>query len=56
MRSLTWGVDGFGRQHICRRSGGIVLLCMIPGCAAWEGIELLEQQITESNQKKEGAK
>ena len=44
MSDYTWGVDGYGRAHICKRSDGIVLLCMIGAGGGQAGVWLLESQ------------
>ena len=44
MGKLTWGVDGFGRLHICEYTSGKHLLCVIPGYSALECIAILEEQ------------
>ncbi|MET4696125.1 hypothetical protein [Endozoicomonas lisbonensis] len=44
LNDYTWGVDGYGRQHICLNSGMVVLLCVIPGCSPLDCIDLLKAQ------------
>ena len=44
MTNYGWGIDGFGRQFLCRGDEQQILLCMLPGCSAQIGIDLLEQQ------------
>lgn len=38
-----WGVDGYGRAHICKDDDNTVLLCMISGTGI-EGVWMLEEQ------------
>ena len=42
MRSLSWGVDGLGRAHICSADSGEVLFCMIDGSCGRVGVWILE--------------
>ena len=39
----TWGVDGYGRAHICKRDSNVILFCMISGCGIG-GVWILESQ------------
>lgn len=43
MSDYTWGVDGYGRAHICKRRSNIILLCMISG-GGQTGVWMLESQ------------
>ena len=51
MSDYSWGVDGYGRQHICLNSENTVLFCVIPGCSVFDCIELLEEQENIVNRK-----
>ena len=48
MSLYGWGVDGYGRKHICYNRGREVLLCVIPGCSIWECIDILDYQLRNS--------
>ena len=41
--NYSWGVDGYGRQHICKAGDRVVIACAV-GCCAIELIEILERQ------------
>lgn len=41
MKVYGWGIDGAGRQHICKKDGVIVLFCVLPGWSVWDCIEIL---------------
>jgi hypothetical protein len=40
----TWGVDGYGRCHICKRQSNVVLFCMIGEGGGQCGVWILEAQ------------
>lgn len=44
MSKYTWGVDGYGRAHICLRSDMIVLLSMFKSNSGRLGVLMLEDQ------------
>lgn len=44
MSRYTWGMDGFGRAHVCKDGEFIVLLCMLLGVSGLEGRWMLEEQ------------
>ena len=41
--NYTWGVDGYGRAHICKKQSNVILLCMISG-GGIGGVWILEAQ------------
>ena len=44
MKSIySWGVDGYGRAHICK-SNNVIILSMIDGCCGQLGVWILEEQ------------
>ena len=43
MSAYTWGVDGYGRAHICKRYSNVVLFCMLSG-SGQSGVWILESQ------------
>lgn len=45
----SWGVDGYGRAHICANDDNIVLLCMLSGSCGQLGVWMLEEQDNEQN-------
>lgn len=47
MHNYTWGVDGYGRQHICREGSNVVIFCVIPGCYVFDCIDALEGESNE---------
>lgn len=44
----SWGVDGYGRAHICLSKGNEVLLCMISD-SGMAGVWMLGDQDNEDN-------
>lgn len=54
MSRYSWGVDGYGRAHICERYGRTALFCMLPGYHGSIGVFMLDEQQTQ--QPPSGAK
>ena len=48
MSDYTWGIDGYGRVHICKKTDGIILFSMING-GGQMGVWILESQDIELN-------
>ena len=42
IQGYGWGVDGYGRRHVCRGTESRVLACVIPGQSIFELIDQLE--------------
>jgi hypothetical protein len=49
MSRYTWGVDGYGRAHICREGEWVVLFSMIDGHCGLVGKRLFEEQELNEN-------
>lgn len=52
MNNYSWGLDGFGRQHIDKNDERIVIMCALP-THLWDCIELLEKQDESTNTKRD---
>jgi len=42
MSLFSWGVDGFGRCHVCERDGNQILFSGLPGVSGMELVWLYE--------------
>lgn len=49
MIRYTWGVDGYGRAHICREGEWVILFSMINGNPGLIGKWLFEEQDDREN-------
>lgn len=39
-----WGVDGYGRKHVCRTGCNKIVACLIPDESIYSLMELLDEQ------------
>lgn len=46
MSRYSWGVDGYGRAHICERHGSVILFCMLPSYHGSLGVLMIDEQST----------
>ena len=44
MSDYTWGIDGYGRAHICKKQSNVVLFCMVGSGGGKGGVWILESQ------------
>lgn len=48
-----WGVDGFGRQHVCIQ-GNIIVCCVLPGESVLTVIDDIEKEKKRGNEMDKG--